>query len=69
MCVYGALNDRDLNVACNIRNFALAGVLGISVTVKRALIRISISVGAIAKGEGSSPHEPVEAPSIIALAV
>jgi putative transposase len=64
-----ASNDRDLNAARNIRDFALADALGTSVTVKSAPVAMPISVGAMAKGVRLPLHESVEAPSIIATAI
>ena len=63
-CRCGAINDRDINAACNIKLFALADALGTSVTVKSSPIAKPISVGAMAKGKKLSSYESVEAPPI-----
>lgn len=68
-CQCGAILDRDINAAINIKHFAIADALGHSVSVKSPPIATPISLGAIAKGVENSLHESEEAPSRIATAI
>lgn len=65
----GAVLDRDINAAKNIKEIALADALGQSVCVKSSPETIPISVGVSAKGAECSRHGSQEAPTTAALAV
>ena len=66
----GQHNDRDINAAINIKEFALAEALGQSVCVKSSPAARHDSACAAAKGAGQTlRHGSQEAPTIAALAV